>query len=71
MQAWFDIRFVHERCAALREEAALARLARSARRSERVSARKRVARSLLALGELIVAAGHRVMYEGERSSPVL
>ena len=63
MQAWLDIRFVHERCAALREEAALARLARHARRPAFLSARRRAARSLLALSELIVAASERLSRE--------
>lgn len=60
MQAWIDIEVARARCEAFRAEAARNRLARGSRRASRGGARRRLARTLLALGSLFVDAGHRL-----------
>ena len=60
MQAWLDLQYIRARCDDLRAEAAALRLARVSTRATHGAARERIARTLLYVGELIVAAGERV-----------
>ena len=60
MQAWLDLEYIRARCKMLRAEAARMRLARDPDRASRGVARERVARTLLAVGKLFLAAGNRV-----------
>jgi hypothetical protein len=59
MQVWLNLEYVRAHCEALREEAARMRLARNADRAKG-GTRLYVARALLAVGTLFVAAGNRV-----------
>ncbi len=60
MQAWLDLEYIRAHCKMLRAEAARMRLARDPERAARGVARERIARTLLAVGMLFVAAGNRV-----------
>jgi hypothetical protein len=60
MQAWLDFNFARARCDELIAAAARERLVRFQRRRSGGFARQRIARTLLALGSLLVAAGNRM-----------
>jgi hypothetical protein len=60
MQAWLDLNYARARSDELIAAAARERLARIHVRRGRGFARQRIARTLLALGSLLVAAGNRM-----------
>jgi len=60
MQAWLDLDYIRAHCKMLRADAARMRLARDPQRAAHDNARERIARTLLAVGMLFVAAGNRV-----------
>ena len=61
MEAWFIAEHARRRCDELRAQVMRDRLARIARHEARISARQRIARTLVALGSILVEAGDRVL----------
>lgn len=60
MQSWADYEFAQLRCDELRAEAARQRLVRLVLRNDRISARRRIARALLAFGSFVADVGRRI-----------
>jgi len=64
MDAWLIAEHARRRCDELRAQAHADRMARSAVAVRR-NARRRIARALVALGSMVVAAGNRVLDEAQ------